>query len=134
MELQPYLLFYGTCEEALDFYKSVFGGEITSVHRFEGSPMESQVPDKSKIMHASFVAPGVEFMASDDVRGGEQQGSRITMSLGTNDVAEAERAFNALASGGTVGMPLQQTFWAARFGMLTDKYGIDWMVNCEGPH
>lgn len=121
MQLEPYLLFYGTCEEALKFYRSVFGGEISSLHRFEGSPMESQVPDKSKIMHASFEAPGVKFMASDDTRGGERQGSRITMSLGTNDVADAERVFNALASGGTI-------------GMLTDKYGIDWMVNCEGPH
>jgi PhnB protein len=133
MELEPYLSFNGNCEEALNFYKGVFGGEITSLNRFEGSPMESEVADKSKIMHSNFVAPGVKFMASDGMQDAATEGSRITLSLGTRDVAEAERVFNGLSAGGKIDMPLQDTFWGATFGMLTDKYGIDWMVNCELP-
>lgn len=133
MELEPYVYFHGDCEEALTFYAGVFGGEITSLHRFEGSPMETKVPleYKNKVMHASFRAPTLRFMACDGMPGTQDSGSRISLSLATRDLGEAERVFKALSEGGTVTMPLADTFWGAKFGMLTDRYGIDWMVNCE---
>ncbi len=130
MQLEPYLTFNGQCEAALHFYKDVFKGEITALNRFEGSPIGHDVTDGNKIMHASFVAGGVRFMASDGM-GDTVPGSNITMSLGTADVADAERVFNALADGGTVRMPLADQFWGAKFGMLVDKYGIPWMINCD---
>ena len=129
MQLEPYLTFNGQCEEALNFYKTVFGGEIVALNRFAGSPMESRAADPNKILHSSFVAGGVRFMASDGL-GDSKQGDNITMTLGTNDTAEAERVFAALADGGNVTMPLAETYWSQRFGMLEDKYGIPWMVNC----
>ncbi|HEV3158024.1 MAG TPA: VOC family protein [Candidatus Baltobacteraceae bacterium] len=134
MELNPYLFFEGNCEQALDFYKTVFNGEILSLNRYEGTPGESQVPPdwKTKIMHASFQSPTFRFMASDGRCGDTPSaGSRISLSLGTRDLAEAERVFNRLAEGGQVDMPLQDTFWGARFGMLVDQFGIKWMINSE---
>jgi len=134
MELEPYLHFDGNCEEALNFYKSVFGGEITSLNRFEGSPMESELPPGygNKIMHANFKSPTLKFMGSDGMPGSRlESGSRVSLSLGGSDADEGRRVFDALAAGGTIGMPFQDMFWGATFGMLTDKYGIDWMINCE---
>ncbi len=134
LELEPYLQFDGDCEEALNFYKGIFGGEITSVNRFEGSPMESEVPPdyKNKIMHANFKAPTLKFMGSDGMPGTTARGGgHVSLSLGGRDIAEGQRVFDALAAGGTVTMPFADTFWGAKFGMITDKYGIDWMVNIE---
>ena len=129
MQLEPYLFFHGNAEEALTFYCDVFGGEITALNRYEGSPMEAEVDDKRQVMHASFRAPGVAFMAADSSRHNAQTGN-ISMSLGSSDVAESQRVFDKLAQGGTVTMPFGETFWGAKFGMLTDRFGIDWMVNC----
>ena len=133
MELEPYLHFDGDCEEALNFYKGVFGGEITSLNRFEGTPMESEVPPeyKTKVIHANFKSPTLKFMASDGMPGGNRSGGRVSLSLGSKDLNEAQRVFDALASGGEISMPFQDTFWGAKFGMVTDKFGVDWMVNCE---
>jgi PhnB protein len=135
MELEPYLHLNGRCEEALKFYATVFGGEIVYLGRYEGSPVAADVPDdyKQKVMHASFESPALKFMASDPFPGHERAAGNVTLSLATNDPAEAERVFNALADGGTVGMPLGETFWAARFGMLVDRFGISWMMNCGRP-
>jgi PhnB protein len=132
MQLEPYIFFHGTCEEALNFYVKCLGGEITMLSRFEGSPMESQVSDdfKNKIMHASFVAGDVKFMASDGRPGTPPDGEDdIVLSLATGDGAQAERVFNALAEGGKVDMPLQDQFWGAKLGSLTDRFGIQWMVS-----
>jgi PhnB protein len=134
MELEPYLHFGGNCEEALNFYRGVFGGEIAGLMRFEGSPLMTDLPADygSKVMHASFVGANgdVKFMASDGrPNSTHDQGSRISLSVSMSDVADGERVFRALADGGTVTMDFQKTFWGATFGMLTDKYGIDWMVN-----
>ena len=132
MQLEPYLFFHGRCEEALNFYKDCLRGDITSINRFEGSPMESNVgPDfKDKVMHASFVAGDVKFMASDGQPGPAPDGDDdIALSLATGDAAEGERVFNALAAGGTVSMPLQEQFWGGRFGSLTDRFGVQWMVS-----
>ena len=129
MQLEPYLFFRGNAEEALTFYCDVFGGEITALNRYEGSPMESQVADKRQIMHANFRAPGVAFMAADSTRPG-LEGGNVSMCVGTDDAVEGQRVFDKLAEGGKIEMPFADTFWGAKFGMLTDRYGIDWMVNC----
>ena len=133
MELEPYLHFGGSCEEALTFYKEVFAGEVVALMRF-GEMMESDIaPDyKDKVMHASFKSPQLKFMASDQRPGAPRpSGSQVSLSLGTRDVTEGERVFAMLSAGGTVVVPMADTFWGARFGMLTDKFGISWMVNAE---
>lgn len=132
MHLEPYLFFHGRCEEALNFYKDCLRGEILGLNRFAGSPMESSVaPDfKDKIMHASFVAGDVKFMASDGQPGPAPDGDDdIALSLATSDAAEGERVFKALAEGGTISMPLEGQFWGGTFGSLTDKFGVQWMVS-----
>ena len=134
MELEPYLHLAGKCEEALHFYQSVLGGEIGELNRFEGSPMMKDLPPDygPKIMHSSFRSGAVRFMASDGMPDSTHTtGSRVSLAIATDDVAEGERVFNGLAAGGSVTMPYQKTFWGT-FGMLTDKYGIDWMVNAGG--
>jgi len=132
MQLEPYLFFHGRCEEALTFYRECLRGEIVGINRFEGSPMEDQVEAqyRGKVMHASFVAGDVKFMASDG-RPGEASGGNddIALSLATRDDAEGERVFNALARGGEVTMPLQEAFWGGKFGSLTDRFGVKWMVS-----
>lgn len=133
MELEPYLFFYGKCEEALNFYKGVFGGEITRLSRNGEAPPDAQMPpdvDKNGVMHANFESPSVKFMASDG-RGQPATQSYISLSLGTNDRAEAKRIFDKLSEGGKVEMPMSDVFWGGQFGMCTDKYSIDWMVSAE---
>ena len=131
MELEAYLSFNGNCEEAMAFYAAVFGGKVVNINHYGDSPMADQVPPdaKNKVMHASFEAPTLKFMGSDAVHG-YHPGGNVALTLGGTDRAEATRIFNALAAGGTVSQPLNDTFWGALFGMLTDKYGIAWMVNC----
>ncbi|HEX4014245.1 MAG TPA: VOC family protein [Candidatus Cybelea sp.] len=132
MQLEPYLFFHGRCEEALNFYKDCLGGEIVGINRFAGSQMESQVDEsyKDKVMHASFAADGVKFMASDGRPGPGPDGQDdIAMCLSTSDDAEGERVFAALAQGGTIDMPLEKAFWGGKFGALTDRFGVQWMVN-----
>jgi PhnB protein len=133
LELEPYLFFYGKCEEALNFYKGIFGGEITSIMRMKEAPPEMAAPPNwsDKIMHARFSAPSVKFMASDGRPDTVSADGNIALSLSTRDQTEGTRVFDKLAQGGTVDMPLQDTFWGARFGVLKDKYGIEWMVNCD---
>jgi PhnB protein len=110
MQLEPYLFFHGRCEEALNSYKACLGGEILGMNRFAGSPMEAHVDAgyREKIMHASFVADDVKFMASDGREGAAPHGQGdIALCLATGDASEGERAFNALAEGGEITMPLQ---------------------------
>jgi PhnB protein len=137
MQLEPYLFFTGgKCEEALNFYKGVFNGEIEGLSRWKEMPDDAGGPPvtldtENRVMHATFRAPGVSFMASDASPGKTYGEGPMSLSLGTGDVAEAERVFKGLADGGSVEMPLTDTFWGAKFGMLTDKFGIDWMINCR---
>jgi PhnB protein len=134
LKLEPYLHFNGNCEEALTFYAGVFGGEIAGLNRFAGSPLEGGLPPDylQKVMHASFKSPSIAFMASDGMPSSEEdEVRRVSMCLSTTDLAEAERVFAKLGSGGEVTMPLQDTFWGSKFGMLTDKFGVHWMMNCE---
>lgn len=132
MKLTPYLMFADRCEEALLFYERCGLGRIEELKRFEGSPMQGQVrPDMAKkIMHARFAGPGVRFMASDSPRAADGGFAGFGLSLECETIAEAERLFTALADGGTVTMPLQKQFWGATFGMLTDRFGAPWMIDC----
>ena len=132
MQLQPYLFFNGDCEAALAFYHGVFGGEIVGVNRYAGSPMEGHAPPDwgDKIMHSTFIADAVAFMAADSTM--MQSGAnnaRVRLTISSADHDEGLKAFEGLAAGGTVTMPYTKQFWGASLGMLTDKYGIEWMVN-----
>jgi PhnB protein len=132
MQLEPYLFFHGRCEEALNFYKQCLGGEISDINRYEGSPMADQVDAdfRNKVMHANFRAGDVRFMASDGRPGSPPDGNDdIALCLATSDGAEGQRVFEALSNGGNVEMPLGDAFWGGKFGMLTDKFGVQWMVN-----
>lgn len=130
--LQVYLFFAGDCEEALNFYKESLGGEIISIQKFGDGPMEVEDSQKDKVMHAEFRADEVYFMASDGMEDQEKiNGNAITLSINLDNEKEQENIFKKLSEGGTVTMELQDTFWGARFGQLTDKFGINWMLNCD---
>lgn len=132
MQINTYLFFNGNCEEAFKFYERALGGKIEALHRHEGSPMESHVsPEwREKIMHVHLSVDGQALLGSDVPEGKEKPGA-FSVSLSLSDIARAEKIFRALAENGTVKMEFQQTFWAERFGMLTDQFGIPWMINCE---
>ncbi|HEV2991565.1 MAG TPA: VOC family protein [Candidatus Angelobacter sp.] len=133
MQLNPYLTFDGRCEEAFKFYAKSLGGKIEALMPHAGTPAEQHTPPewRNKIMHARMTIDGQVLMASDAPPGHYQPPKGISISLQIKEVKEAERAFNALAENGTIQMPIQETFWAQRFGMVTDQFGIPWMINCE---
>jgi PhnB protein len=133
MQANPYLTFNGDCEAAFKFYEKSLGGKIAAMFTFEGTPAESEVPQdwRKKIMHATLDLGDQSLMGSDAPPGRYEKPQGISVSLNLSDPARAERVFQALADQGSVQMPLQETFWAARFGMVVDRYGIPWMVNCE---
>ena len=136
--IQPYLMFGGRCEEALEFYRSALGAEVDMLLRFSESPDPTppgMLPPgfENKVMHASFRVAGNVIMASDGCEVGTQfKGFSLSISVATE--AEADRYFTALSDGGQVQMPLTKTFWSPRFGMLTDRFGIAWMINVVGEH
>lgn len=130
--VQPYLFFGGRCEEAIEFYRTAIGAQVEVKMLFKDSPQPVppgvlQAGFESKVMHASFRIGGTTLMASDGCKEGSSF-SGFSLSLSVPTEAEAERAFAALAEGGKVTMPLAKTFWSPRYGMLTDRFGIDWMV------
>jgi len=135
--LNPYLNFKGNTEEAFNFYKSVFGGEFTALQRFKDTPEADRVPadEKDKIMHVSLpIGKANILMGTDALESMGHMlsvGNNINLSINAESEAEADKLFNALAAGGKVNMPLGRTFWGAYFGMLTDKFGIQWMVSYE---
>jgi PhnB protein len=133
MQLNPYLTFNGQCEAAFKFYEKVLGAKIEAMLTYGGSPMVDKTPPdwRDKIMHTRLTVGGNVLMGSDAPPDRYEPMKGITVTLGFDDPAEAERIFNALADGATVQMPIQQTFWAARFGMLVDRFGAPWMINCE---
>ena len=133
MQLNPYLLFNGTCEEAFKFYEKCLGGKIETMMTHAGTPAESHTPPEwlNKILHARMSVDGQVLMASDAPPGRYKEPQGFSVSITTKNVAEGERIFNALGEGGKVGMPFQKTFWSPGFGMVTDRFGIPWMINCE---
>jgi PhnB protein len=136
MQIESYLFFNGNCEEALNFYAQALGGKVTAMMRYETMPKgEMEVPANwgQKVMHSNFEAEGAKFMASDSMPGSPApQYSGFSMSLYVEkDKAKAKKHFDALAAGGKVTMPFAPPFWGGSFGMLTDKFGVPWMVSCE---
>ena len=133
MQVNPYLVFDGRCEAAFKFYAQVLGGKIEAMMTHEGTPAAEHVPAqwRSKIMHARLVVDGMLLMGSDAPPDRYEEPKGFSVTLGLAEPSEAERIFKALAEGGTVRMALAPTFWASRFGMLTDRFGIPWMINCE---
>ena len=130
--IQPYLFFGGRCEEALQFYTRALGAQVNMIMRFDQSPTPPppgalKPGFEHKVMHSSFTIGDALVMASDGCGPGPGF-SGFSLSLTLPTPAEVDRAFNALAEDGKVGMPLSSTFWSARFGMVTDKFGIGWMV------
>lgn len=139
VKLHPYVNFKGNCEEAFNFYKSILGGEFSYVGRFKDIPGEQRPDpkDENKIMHIGLPLGGGTILMGSDVpemyEQGFVQGTNITLSLSPESEEEARRIFDALAQGGQVTMPQDKTFWGSLFGMLTDKFGINWMVDYELP-
>jgi PhnB protein len=133
MKLNPYLLFNGDCEAAFKFYERVLGGKIDALMTHAGTPAAKHVPEEwqSKILHACITVNGELLMGSDAPPGNYEQPKGFSVALNIKNREEAERVFHALAENGQVKMPIQQTFWADRFGMLVDRFGIPWLVNCE---
>jgi len=131
--VNPYLTFDGQCEAAFKFYAKVLGGKIETVMTYGSSPMAEQTPPgwRNKIMHARLTVGDKMLMASDAPpdRYEAMKGFMVTLEIG--DPSEAERLFHVLSENGTVQMPIQETFWARRFGMLVDQFGTPWMINCE---
>lgn len=135
MELNPYLSFDGSCEAAFKFYEQVLGGKIVAMMTYADTPMKDEMPAEThgKIVHARLTVGDKVLMGGDAPPGRYEPPKGTTLCLGVDRPAEAERMFKDLSEGGTVQMPIAETFWAQRFGMLTDRFGIPWMVNCEKP-
>jgi PhnB protein len=133
MQLSPYLSFKGQCEEAFAFYAQCLGAKVGELFRYGGSPMADQAPADwgNKIMHGSLTLDGQTVMGADMVPQQYEAPQGISLSLHPKSAAEGERLFKALAEGGRVTVPFAKTFWAAGFGMVVDRFGIPWMVNCE---
>jgi len=132
MQMSTYLFFDGTCEEAMTFYERTFNGRIAAIMRNADAPADARMPgDENLVMHARLEIGGMVLLASDCPPSmfNKPQGFRVMAGFDTAE--EGEKAFNALAEGGSVEMPFQQTFWAHRFGMVTDRFGTPWMINCE---
>lgn len=131
--VQPYLFFGGRCEEALEFYRQTIGAEVQMLMRFKENPepQPDNMPEcfDDKVMHASVRIGRTTLMASDGRCNGEPNFEGFSLSLTVPDEAEAERAFAALSEGGLVTMPLEKTFWAPKFGMLQDRFGVGWMIS-----
>jgi PhnB protein len=127
--LQPYLFFNGRCEEALEFYRSALGAEVTALMRFKDSPEPSCAPgSEQKVMHASFRVGEATVMASDGRCDGQPSFQGFSLSLTFNDVASAEKLFAALGDQGQVQMPMTKTFFSPAFGMVADRFGVSWMI------
>ena len=135
MQLNPYLVFNGNCEAAFKFYEKVLGGKIEAMLPHEGTPAAEHVPPewRNKIMHARLSVGDKVLMGSDAPPEHYEAMKGFSVTLGIDRPADAERIFHALAEKGTVRLPIQKTFWAARFGMLVDQFGTPWMINCEQP-
>lgn len=132
MRISSHINFDGQCEEAFRVYERVLEGSLQTLLRFSDSPIRSQVPAEwqSRILHATLLVGECELLGSDVFPGqsGHKQGFSVTLSLA--DSERAKSIFAALGAGGSVLMPLQETFWAKAFGVVTDKYGVTWEINC----
>ena len=133
-QIQPYLFFEGRTEEALEFYRKALGAQVAMMLRYKEAPggtakcPDGSAPPPEKIMHSSFLVGDSHLMASDGFCSGKPNFSGFSLSYPAADKADAKQRFDALASGGKVTQPLTETFFADAFGMVTDKFGLSWMV------
>lgn len=134
MQLNPYLSFDGQCEAAFRFYEQCLGGQIGAIFRYAGTPMAGDVPAAwhDKVMHGSLTIGEQVLMGGDVAPGHYEEPKGFSLALQIKSASEAERIFQDLGKGGRVVVPLEKTFWAARFGMLVDRFGIPWLINCDG--
>ncbi|MGW8369270.1 MAG: VOC family protein [Gammaproteobacteria bacterium] len=136
MKLDPYIAFDGNCREAFEFYTKVLGAENEGLMTWAEGPHADDMPDdyRDKIMHGSIIVDGERIMGCDPPPGNTYEGIKgINQMISVDTPAEAERIFADLSEGGEITMPMDETFWALRFGMLVDRFGVPWMVNCGKP-
>ena len=136
LTLNTYLSFDGNCEAAFRYYEDLLGAEMETFIPFRDSPVSKDVPAdwQDKVMHASLRVGALRVMGSDGMPGQPWPGILgLSLSLNVTEVAEARRLFKALADGGRINMPLEKTFWSPGFGMVTDRFGVPWMVNVDVP-
>jgi len=134
MQVNPYLSFNGQCEAAFKLYEQVLGGQLGDIFRYAGTPLAHEVPTdwQDKVMHGSVTIGGQVLMGGDVAPDRYEAPTGFSLSIQLKDATEAERIFGELSQGGRVVMGLEKTFWAERFGMVIDRFGIPWMINCEG--
>jgi PhnB protein len=129
MQVTPYLMLNGRCEEALAFYKKAAGAEVGMLMRFKDAPPGvCTAGAENKVMHAAFKIGDTTLMASDGNSAGNPEFKGISLSMNAKDEADADRLFAALGEGGHVQMPMEKTFFAKRFGVVADKFGVSWMI------
>jgi PhnB protein len=136
MRVQALISYRGRCEEALEFYRKSMGAEVTALMRWKESPDAAMKPHlgfEEKIMHANFRVGDTQLMADDSPGEQDAEFKGVTLAIEVADDAEARRVFTALGQGGKITMALTRTFWTSSFGMLTDKFGVPWMVNVTAP-
>jgi PhnB protein len=134
MQLSPYLNFNGNCEAAFSFYARCFGAQVGAIFRYAGTPLADQVPAdwQDKVMHGSLTVGDLVLMGGDLAPAHYEQPRGFSLSLQIESAIDAERIFHELARDGSVTQPLEKTFWAERFGVVVDRFGIPWLINCEG--
>ena len=134
MNISPYVSFDGRCEEAFTFYARSLDGTLGPLFRYAGSPMAADAPPEwqDKIMHGSVRIGGLELMGADITADRYEKAKGFSLSSQVDDASNADRIFGELAREGTIVMPLEKTFWAERFGIVADRFGIQWLINCEG--
>jgi PhnB protein len=131
LAVSPYISFQGNCREAIEFYKNALDAEVLFTQTFGESPM-SDMGAAEKIMHCTIQVGASTIMMCDDPRpGATAESGNISLAIGLNDPERAKKVFGKLATEGSVIMPLEKTFWAEAFGMVADRFGVKWMVNCE---
>jgi PhnB protein len=133
MQMNAYLSFRGECEAAFKFYEQCLDGKLGEIFRYAGTPLADQVPAdwQNKVMHGSVTIGDQVLMGGDVAPDRYERPKGFSLSLQIKSTAQAERIFALLAADGTVVMPLEKTFWAARFGMVIDRFGVPWLINCE---
>jgi PhnB protein len=134
MQMSPYLSFKGQCEAAFTFYEQCLGGQLGTVFRYAGSPFADQVPAawQDKVMHGSLTLGDQVLLGADIAPDHYEEPKGFSLSLQIKSTTDGERIFHELGKDGRVVVPLEKTFWAVRFGMVVDRFGIPWLINCEG--
>lgn len=133
--MNTHVNFNGQCEEAFKFYEKVLNGKVTFLMTYEGTPAADQVPPerRKKVIHATLTVDGARLQGWDAPPDRYQKPQGFSVALNVKEPGEAEKVFKTLSEKGSISMPMQETFWAQRFGMLTHRFGIPWMVNCGKP-